>query len=123
MPIFGDGAAVVVSAITIVEGARRRVPKIVLARMGMNVLLNGLIGTIPAVGEAFSFWFKPSYRNYLLLQKHSADGVDAVGRHAAGRDWAFVVGLLAVLFVVVGAFIGVGFYISYQVFEMLFHRR
>lgn len=121
VPIFGDGAAVVISAITIVEGARRRVPKIVLARMGTNVLLNGLIGTIPLVGEAFSFWFKPSYRNYLLLQKHSLDtGQGVIGR-ATTRDWVFVIGLLSVLFVVVALFIAVGFYVSYRLFQTFVH--
>ncbi len=125
LPVFGDGAAVVISAITIIEGARRRVPKIVLARMGMNVLLNGLIGTIPAVGEAFSIWFKPSYRNYLLLQKHgSATGVPGAAQPGATtRDWLFVAGLIAGLFIIVGLFIGAGFYISYALLNSVFHWR
>ena len=120
IPIFGDGAVVVISAITIVEGARRRVPKIVLARMGMNVLLNGLIGTIPAVGEVFSFWFKPSYRNYLLLQKYSVDSTTATG-HATTRDWIFVVGLLVALLIIAALFIGAAAYVSYQFFHTLLH--
>ena len=46
-------------------------PKIVLARMALNVLLNGAMGMVPGVGEVFSFWFRPSSRNYNLLLKHA----------------------------------------------------
>ncbi len=41
IPFVGDGAAMFISAATILEGARRGVPKVVLTRMGMNILLNG----------------------------------------------------------------------------------
>jgi YebC/PmpR family DNA-binding regulatory protein len=74
IPVLGDSAAVVISALTIIEGFRRRVPKVVLTRMGVNVLLNGLLGTIPVVGEAFSFWYKPTSRNYQLLHRVAGSG-------------------------------------------------
>ncbi len=118
IPGIGDGASVVVSAITIVEGARRRVPKVILVRMGLNIVLNGLIGILPIVGEAFSFWFKPSYRNYQLLQKHAALSGTTAAQKASTRDWTFVVGLIALLFILMGAFIAVGAYVVYKFFHL-----
>ncbi len=120
IPFVGDGAAMFISAATILEGARRGVPKIVLTRMGLNILLNGIVGTIPGVGEAFAFWFKPSSRNYQLLVQHSpAPGTPA--RRNTAREWAFVVGLVALLLIVLGALIGVGFYIIAWLFHALAH--
>ena len=118
IPFVGDGAAMLVSAATIVEGARRGVPKVVLARMGLNILLNGVVGTIPAVGEAFAFWFKPSSRNYQLLVQHSPAAGAPVRRNTT-RDWAFVIGLVAVLLVILGALIGVGFYVIAWIYHAL----
>ncbi len=110
LPLVGDGAAMLISAATILEGARRGVPRPVLGRMGFNILLNGLIGTLPGVGEAFAFWFKPSSRNYQLLVQHTpAPGTPA--RKTTWKDWAVVFAMVAGLLIVLGAFIGVGFYL------------
>ena len=120
LPLVGDGAAMFISAATILEGARRGVPKIVLTRMGLNILLNGLVGTIPGVGEAFAFWFKPSSRNYQLLLQHSPAPGAAV-RKTTGREWAFVIGLVAVLLIVLGALVGIGFYFIAWLFHGIVH--
>ncbi len=118
VPVLGDGAAVLMSALTIIEGFRRRVPKVVLTRMTLNILLNGLIGTIPVIGEAFSFWYKPTSRNYHLLQQHTSTGVT---RRSTWQEWGFVVGLLAVILIVLGLFFGIGVYIAIWLFHFLSH--
>jgi hypothetical protein len=118
IPVFGDSAAVVISALTIFEGFRRRVPKAVLTRMGLNVLLNGLVGMIPVVGEVFSFWYKPTSRNYHLLQQHSSP--TGVARRSTWQEWSFVFGLLAVMLIGLGLFIGIGIYISLRLFHAIF---
>lgn len=90
IPGFGDTLAGVISAVLISQGARHGLPKVVLARMATNVLLNAVVGGIPLVGDAFSFWFKSNARNYELFEKHRG-----ARREATAGDWAFVVGLLA----------------------------
>ena len=113
IPGIGDAGATVIQALTIVEAARRKVPKIVLARMALNVLLNGAMGVIPGLGEVFAFWFRPSSRNYNLLLKHAPQDAPAgaqPSRNTAG-EWVFVVGLLAGVLVVMGLFIGLGIHI------------
>ena len=124
IPVVGDGAATVVQMLTILEGARRGVPRIVLARMGMNVLLNGAIGVIPGVGEAFSWWFRPSSRNYQLLLMHapqSGGSVVAPARRNTAGEFVFVFGLLAVLLVVMGALIALGWHVLNVVWYGMIH--
>ncbi len=120
LPLFGDGAAMLISAGTILEGARRGVPKPVLVRMAMNILLNGLVGTVPVVGEAFAFWFRPSSRNYQLLTQHTpAPGTPR--RKATTGEWAVVYGMVALLLIVLGAFIAIGFYLVALIFHGIGH--
>ena len=64
IPGIGGGATGVLSAFTIFRGAQRGVPKIVLARMALNILIDSGASAIPVVGDAFSFWFKSFARNY-----------------------------------------------------------
>ena len=112
IPGIGDTGAAVISAMALIQAARQGIPKIVLARMSVNILLNELIGIIPIVGDAFSFWFKSNARNYELLRQHTASGA---ARRKAGRgDWLFVIGVLVALAIVVGAGIFVTLFVLHQ---------
>lgn len=119
LPVFGDGAAAVVSALTLFVAARCRVPKVVLMRMGMNILLNAVIGTIPGVGEVFAFWYRPSSRNYKLLHKHLAE--HGQKRTASTRaDWLFVTALAGGVLLVFALCIAIGAYFFYALFRAIF---
>ena len=72
VPGIGDTASAIVSALVLIQAARRGVPKILLARMSLNILINEIVGIIPGLGDAFSFWFKSNKRNYELLLAHTA---------------------------------------------------
>jgi len=82
LPGIGDVTSAIVSAIAFVHAARSGVPKILLARMAMNILINELVGIIPGLGDAFSFWFKSNVRNYELLRRYSAAPAGSRGRTA-----------------------------------------
>ena len=73
VPGIGGGATGVLSAFTLFRGAQRGVPKIVLARMALNIFIDSGASAIPVVGDAFSFWFKSFARNHALLTKHGGD--------------------------------------------------
>jgi hypothetical protein len=98
LPGIGDVASAIISAVALVHAARYGVPKILLARMATNILINELVGIIPGLGDAFSFWFKSNVRNYELLQRYSA----APARSRRG-DWIFVIAVLTLLFIIVCA--------------------
>jgi hypothetical protein len=98
IPGLGDTASAFVSAFALISAVRSGIPKIVLARMALNILINELVGIVPGVGDAFSFWFKSNKRNYELLQRH----IEAP-RPARRSDWIFVGAVLGVLFLLVCA--------------------
>ena len=111
IPGLGDTGSALVSAMALIQAARHGIPKIVLARMAVNILLNELIGIIPGLGDAFSFWFKSNARNYALLKKHTAAG--GAKREPTRTDWFFVVSVLVAL----GLIVGVGIFVSLFVLQ------
>jgi hypothetical protein len=97
VPGLGDTGSALVSAFALVQAARLGVPKILLARMSLNILINELVGIVPVVGDAFSFWFKSNARNYHIIKEHTA----APGGASRRSDWIFVIAVLALLFGIV----------------------
>src|SRR3954451_7326672 len=53
IPGLGDTASAIISAMSLIYAARCGLPKILLARMSLNILINELVGIIPGVGDAF----------------------------------------------------------------------
>lgn len=112
LPGIGDTASAFVSALVLIQAARHGLPKILLARMSLNILINEIVGIIPAIGDAFSFWFKSNKRNYELFRAHTA-----APRKARTSDWIFVFVVLGILFVIVAT----GIFVSFLVLRALAH--
>ena len=116
LPGIGDVTSAIVSAVALVHAARSGVPKILLVRMAMNILINELVGIIPGLGDAFSFWFKSNLRNYELLRRYSA----APGKSRKG-DWIFVITVFSLLFVIVCAGLIVTVVVLEGIARFIFH--
>ena len=101
IPGLGDAATTVVSLYLLALAGRAGVPKITLARMGLNVAVDMVLGSLPLVGDVFDIWWKANQRNATLLDERIAQsGKDA--RRAKASDWIFVGAMLtglAILFV------------------------
>ena len=69
IPGIGDMLANLIGTVILVLVARLQVPQIVIARMSLNLLINGAVGTIPIVGDLFSIWFRSHARNAELLRR------------------------------------------------------
>jgi len=115
-PGFGDTTTNVVSAVALLEVAKRGIPRIVMARMAMNILVNALGGTIPVAGDIFSAWFKSNRRNYDLLMKHVKAGESRVSTRG---DWVFVISLVGVLIALVLVIASVALIIFLQMVRWL----
>lgn len=89
LPGIGDGATALTSLMLFLKAAGQGVPKIVLAHMALNIVLNTSLGAVPVAGDAFSFWFKSNDRNYELLRKHAS-----VPNASTKADWTFVIALV-----------------------------
>jgi hypothetical protein len=117
VPGLGDTGSALISAMALLAAARRGLPKILLARMALNILINEAVGIIPVLGDAFSFWFKSNARNYALLQQHTA-----APRRSTTSDWLFVAAVLGVLFFILLVSLAFSFWLVYQI-AALFTRR
>ena len=92
VPGVGDLASPILSMFMVWHGARLRVPKIVLARMVLNALIDAAAGVIPVAGDLFDFGWKATAWNLALLERHAMPG-----RPATRGDYLFVILCLALL--------------------------
>ncbi|MGO4998571.1 DUF4112 domain-containing protein [Oceanisphaera sp. W20_SRM_FM3] len=70
IPGIGDLIGAGLSSYIVVEAARLKVPLRVLARMGLNVLIEFVVGIVPIFGDIFDFAFKANLRNVRLLNAY-----------------------------------------------------
>jgi len=102
IPGFGDIAAGLVSVSVLAYGIRRGIPKILLGRMALNVLINEIVGIIPIVGSVFAFWFTANTRNYELVREH----LDVPRRSTKGDKMFVGIVLGLVILVILAGIIG-----------------
>jgi len=93
IPGFGDTTTSLVSFYILVTAVRYRVPKITLLRMGLNIGIDYLVGSLPVVGDVADAWWKSNQMNLDLLRKRATVSAEDA---RAGRfsDWLFVGGLI-----------------------------
>jgi hypothetical protein len=72
IPGIGDAAASALSLYLLYEASRLGVPRLLLARMLLNVALEGAVGAVPIAGDAFDVFFRANRRNIALLRRHFA---------------------------------------------------
>ena len=70
LPGGGDLIAGMVSIYIVAEAARLGVPAATLGRMGLNILTEVIIGTVPMIGDFFDVVWKANARNVRLLERH-----------------------------------------------------
>lgn len=95
IPGFGDTATSLVSFYILTSAVRYRVPKVTLLRMGMNIGIDYLVGSLPLVGDLFDAWWKSNQMNVELLRKRATLSAGEA-RKGALSDWLFV-GLIILL--------------------------
>lgn len=72
IPGIGDIVANLIGTAILVLAAKLQVSQAVLARMSLNLLINGAVGAIPVIGDLFSLWFRSHARNVELLRRAAA---------------------------------------------------
>jgi len=73
LPELGDALTAVLSLALLGVAFRQRVPKLVMARMLINIAIDALLGAIPLIGDAFDFAFKSNEKNLALIERHHGD--------------------------------------------------
>jgi hypothetical protein len=96
IPGFGDTATSLVSFYILVSAVRYRVPKVTLLRMGLNLAIDYLVGSLPVVGDLFDAWWKSNQMNVELLSKRATVSADEA-RQGTLSDWLFVALIILLL--------------------------
>jgi hypothetical protein len=92
VPGLGDIVSGGLGLLVVARAVQRGLPNVVLARMVANVALDFAIGSIPIIGDAFDLWYKSNARNVSLLRRYAEDPTASTT-----GQWAFFLGLLAVV--------------------------
>ena len=100
IPGFGDLAGLALSGWILFGAARLGVSRAALARMGLNVAIEAVVGTIPILGDLFDFAFKANERNVRLAERWLEDPTRV--RRRAGAELALVGLVLLAALVLLG---------------------
>jgi hypothetical protein len=97
IPGIGDLSGAALSSYVIYQARMLGAPRSLLIRMGVNVVLEAMIGAIPIIGDLFDFYFKANSRNVRLLNEYFNQPKPTVRKsRAAAAGWVLV-GLIVVL--------------------------
>jgi hypothetical protein len=96
LPVGGDFVGIMFSAYIVIEAARLGAPAATLGRMVLNIIIDGILGVIPLVGDLFDFAWKANELNIRLLEDYLK-----FPRQRKSTDKWFVFAVLAILFVVI----------------------
>jgi hypothetical protein len=100
LPIGGDVVGMILSCYIVVEAARLGVPRATVGRMVFNIIIDGLVGAVPMLGDLFDFAWKANTLNIQLLE----DSLKLPNQSKKADKWfilALIVGLLLVVIVLV----------------------
>ena len=115
IPGIGDLLANLTGSLILLIAAQLGVPKIALARMGINVGINTILGAVPIFGDVISIWYRSNVRNVELLERYLARRLKRVEL----SDWLFVIGLIVGLLVLMGALVVVAIWLFKQLWSLL----
>jgi hypothetical protein len=99
LPGAGDLVGAAAGLYALAVAWRLRVPKVLIARMMLNLSVDLLGGSIPVVGDIWDFFFRAHTRNAALLRARLAQGP---GR-SSPWDWLAVAGAALVLLLALAA--------------------
>lgn len=118
IPALGDTTTSLVSFYILANAVRYRVPKITLLRMGLNIGIDYVVGSLPVVGDLADAWWKSNQMNLDLLRKRATVSAEQA---RAGRlsDWLFVGGIIVVLAALALASAAISFYLLFRLGELL----
>jgi hypothetical protein len=89
LPGLGDLVSAAVGLFIVRVASRRGLPRVVIARMLVNLGIDAAVGSIPFAGDVFDFAWQANRRNVALLEGRQP------GR-SQPRDWIYVAGAVLV---------------------------
>jgi hypothetical protein len=103
VPVVGDLVSGGIGLFVVWRASRLGLPRVVVARMLANSVIDIAIGAIPVIGDAFDLWFKANTRNLGIIRRHLEHP-----ETSTRSDWLILmslVGLLVGVVVLLGWFV------------------
>ena len=119
IPGLGDTSTSLVSFYILAAAVRYRVPKITLLRMGVNIGIDYVVGSLPVIGDVADAWWKSNRMNLDLLRKRATVSA-AEARSGRASDWLFVGGIILALVVLAIGSAAISLYIFVKLWAGLF---
>lgn len=89
IPVVGDAVAAGVGIWVIAEASRFGIPRVVLGRMVVNLIVDLCLGAIPLLGDLYDVVLRSNTRNLELFRRHALEPEASTSGHRA-----FFIGLL-----------------------------
>lgn len=118
IPGLGDITTTVVSLYVLAAGVRYRVPKITLLRMGLNIGIDYLLGSLPIVGDLFDAWWKSNQMNIELLRRRATVSADEA-RQGRASDWLFMGVIMLILLALLFGSLALSYFILRLIFGQI----
>ena len=118
VPGLGDTTTALVSFYILAAAVRYRVPKITMLRMGLNIGIDYVFGSLPFVGDVADAWWKSNQKNLDLLRRRATVSAEEA-RVGKLSDWVFVGGIIVGLAALAIASAVISFYLLLQIGELL----
>jgi hypothetical protein len=115
IPGIGDLVTGAASFLIIFTAWQRQLPRVTVARMVANVVLDTLVGSVPVAGDLFDAAWKSNRKNMVLLQRSSLPAA----RRQSWKDWLF----LGALVLAVACAIAIPIALLTLAFHALWERR
>jgi hypothetical protein len=91
IPGAGELASPIYTAVLLAQAFYQGIPRVVVARMLINALIDAAIGALPLVGQVADVFWRANLRNLALLERHADPS-----RPPERGDYAFLVVAIAV---------------------------
>lgn len=118
LPGVGDTASALASIYILQAATKFGVPRITLARMTLNIVVDLLVGAVPIVGDLFDVYWKANRKNVELLRRHFKSN-PTTERKLKRSDGLFVAGMIAVIVAILVASVTVAYFILTWAVELL----
>ena len=118
VPGLGDTTTALVSFYILAAAVRYRVPKITMLRMGLNIGIDYVFGSLPFVGDVADAWWKSNQKNLDLLRRRATVSAEEA-REGRASDWLFVGAIIVGLAALAIASAAVSVYLLYRLGELL----
>jgi hypothetical protein len=96
-PGIGDAVTGVGSVGLMALALRRGVPRVVLFRMILNILVDVVVGSLPIVGDIFDAAYKSNRRNLELIREHETSDSKSTATDYAIATLGIVLAVLSII--------------------------